>query len=466
MSIWGFVRRTTLVLTVSEPITFEIGTLEVWAQELIRSANARIRSLFISKGYFIRHIIKEMGEIHAVGVSFKTAPVEVREKLACSPEETPRLLEMLKAESGVEELCILSTCNRVELYTYTHSDETVEVLETLFLREKEIPSAKRHMFKLKGERAVFHIFKVASSLDSMVVGEPQITAQFKESFRIARKAGTSGKILNRLFEKALRASKRIRTETGISRNAVSVSYAAVELAKKIFGDLRKAKVLLIGAGEMGELASNYLKKIGCQIYITNRTFEKALKLSQDLGGSALRFDDLEEYLHNMDIVIVSTGAKNYVLTSKTINKAMKRRGYEPMFIIDISVPRNVEPSAGKIDEVFLYDIDDLKEVVESNLKDRLKEAKRGEIILWDEVSKFMRWLENLKIEPYILKLKENVRELERKNPAIRRLVFRALREMKRNPQAAPIIFRIFSEEVKDVNGRKDLSYVYHRADGA
>ncbi len=406
-----------------------------------------------------------MGEIHAFGVNFKTAPVDVREKLACSPEESLRLLDVLKTGSGVEELCLLSTCNRVEIYAYAHGAETFEVLERLFLSQKGITSAKRYFFHLRGEEAVFHIFKVASSLDSMVVGEPQITAQFKESFQIARRAGTSGKILNRLFEKALRASKRIRNETGISRNAVSVSYAAVELARKIFGDLKKAKVLLVGAGEMGELASNYLKKIGCQIYITNRTYEKALKLSRDLEGSALRFEDMEEYLHNMDILIVSTGAKDFVVRAESVQRAMKRRGYEPMFIIDISVPRNVEPSVGKIDEVFLYDIDDLKEVVESNLKDRLKEAKRGEIILWDEVSKFMRWLENLKIEPYILKLKENVRQLERENPAVRRLVFRALKEMKRNPQIAPIIYRIFSEEVKDVNGRKNLSYVYHRADG-
>ena len=406
-----------------------------------------------------------MGEIYASGVNFKTAPVEVRERLACGPEETFELLEKLKRDSGVEELCILSTCNRVEIYSCAHNEESVDILEDSFLRLKGAERASRHMFRYRGEEAVFHIFKVASSLDSMVIGEPQITAQFKESFELSRKAGTTGKVLNRLFEKALRASKRVRTETGISRSAVSVSYAAVELARKIFGDLKKAKVLLIGAGEMGELAASYLRKIGCQIYITNRTYERALRLSQELGGSALRFEELEEDIPNMDILIVSTGATHFVLTREMIRRAMKRRGYEPMFIIDISVPRNVEPSAGKIDEVFLYDIDDLKEVVNSNMKDRLKEARRGEIILWDEVNKFMRWLENLKIEPYILKLKNSVRELEKQNPVIRKLVFKALREMKRNPRMAPIIFRIFTEEVKDVNGRKSLSHVYNRADG-
>ncbi len=407
-----------------------------------------------------------MGDIYALGVNFKTAPVEVREGLACNPEEIRTLLPSLKTRSGVEELCILSTCNRVEIYAYSTMEENVDLLLSLFLEEKGLKEARKHIFLHRGEEAVFHVFKVASSLDSMVVGEPQIVAQFKESFGIARELGTTGKILNRLFEKALRASKRVRLETGISRNAVSVSYAAVELAKKIFGDLKKAKVLLVGAGEMGELAANYLKRIGCQVFITNRTYERALKLSQELGGNALRFEELEDFLPNMDIVIVSTGADRYVLTEELIKKAMKRRNYEPMFLIDISVPRNIEPSVGGIDEVFLYDIDDLREVVESNLKDRLREAKRGEIILWDEVKKFMNWMESLKIEPFILKLKEKTREMERENPYMRRLVFRAIREMKRNPDAASIIFRIFNEEVKDVNGRESLSYVYNRADGA
>ncbi len=407
-----------------------------------------------------------MGEIYALGVNFKTAPVEIREKLACSKEEARRLLPELLSSSGVEELCILSTCNRVELYTYSTRYENVELLLSLFLKEKGLQEAEKYMFIKKGEEAIFHVFKVASSLDSMVIGEPQIVAQFKESFKLAREAEATGKILNRLFEKALKASKRVRVETGISRSAVSVSYAAVELAKKIFGDLQKGKVLLVGAGEMGELAANYLKRLGCQIFITNRTYERALKLSQELGGNALRFEELENFLSEMDIVIVSTGAKNYILTEDMVKEAIKRRNYEPMFIIDISVPRNVEPSVGKIEEVFLYDIDDLKEVVENNLKDRLREAKRGEIILWDEVKKFVSWMETLKIEPLILKLKEQTKEMERENPYLRKLVFRAIREMKRNPDVASIIYGIFAEEVKDVNRRKGVSYVHNRANGA
>ncbi len=406
-----------------------------------------------------------MGDIYALGVNFKTAPIEVREKVACSREDLRKTLTYLKTASGVEELCILSTCNRVELYTYSPNPESVDLLSDLFLDLKGAQEARKYMFIKKGEEAVFHIFRVASSLDSMVVGEPQIVAQFKEAFRIAREEGTSGKILNRVFEKALRASKRVRTETGISRNAVSVSYAAVELAKKIFGDLKKAKVLLVGAGEMGELAANYLKKIGCTLYITNRTYERALKISQDLGGSALRFEELEDYLPSMDIVIVSTGAPTYVITRDMVLRSMKRRNYEPMFIIDISVPRNVDPDVGKVDEIFLYDIDDLKEVVEANLKDRLREAKKGEIILWNEVKKFMLWMESLKVEPLILDLKRRIRDLEREDPNLRKIVFRAIREMKRNPDVANIIFRIFTEEVEDVHRGKGLPYVHNRTDG-
>lgn len=407
-----------------------------------------------------------MGDVYALGTNFKTAPVELREKLACGKDEIRSILPHLRVSSGVEELCILSTCNRVELYAWATHPESVSLVKEIFLKMKDLRWIDKHFFIYRGEKAVFHVFKVASSLDSMVVGEPQIVAQFKESFRLAKELGTTGKILNRLFEKALRASKRVRVETGISRNAVSVSYAAVELAKKIFGELKGAKVLLIGAGEMGELAANYLKRLGCQVFITNRTYERALRLAKDLGGNALRFEELGEFLSGMDIVIVSTGSRDYVLTAKMVKESMKRRNYEPMFIIDISVPRNVEPSTGKIDEVFLYDIDDLREVVESNLRDRLREAKRGEIILWDEVKKFMGWLESLKVEPLILKLKEITRELERENPYIRRIVFRAVREMKRNPEVASIIFRIFGEEAKDVHRRERVPYVHNGTDGA
>ncbi len=408
-----------------------------------------------------------MGDLFVVGVNFRVAPVEVREKLACSKEETRKIIPLLKREVPVEEIILLSTCNRVEVYGYNIVDVSEKVIDKL-LEIKKLSKNLKHFFYIKkGDDAVFHIFKVASSLDSMVVGEPQIVAQFKEAYQIAKENETVGKILNRVYEKALRASKRVRTETGISKSAVSVSYAAVELAKKIFGDLKEASVLLIGAGEMGELAANYLKRFGARLHITNRTYERALKLSQELGGSALRFEDLPDYLHLMDIVIVSTGAKHYVLTRELVEKAIKKRNYEPMFVIDISVPRNADPKIGEIDSVFLYDIDDLRQVVEENLKGRMEEAKKGEIILWDEVKKFMTWYRGLRVEPLILELKKSVEGLE-ESKYFKKVVHRAIEQMKKNPEVADIILKIFkTEEVKrHESGRKELSNVYNRTYGA
>jgi len=408
-----------------------------------------------------------MGEIFVVGVNFKVAPVEVREKLACSKEEVLKLLPLLKREVPLEEVMLLSTCNRVEVYAYNFLFNGKELASKLVELKRLSPSIKDYFFYKRGEEAVFHVFKVASSLDSMVIGEPQIVAQFKEAYRLAREAGTVGKILNRLYEKALRASKRVRTETGITKSAVSVSYAAVELAKKIFGDLKEAKVLLVGAGEMAELAANYLKRFGAKLHITNRTYEKAVKLAKELGGDALRFEHMRDYLPLMDIVIVSTGARHYVLTKEDMERSVKERNYEPQFVIDISVPRNADPEIDKLDSVFLYDIDDLKQVVEENLKGRKREAERGEIILWDEVKKFLRWLESLKVEPHVLELKKTFKERE-KDPYMRRVLHRAIKEMKASPESADIILRIFKDEEvgKDESRRKKLSDVYHGADGA
>ncbi len=408
-----------------------------------------------------------MAEIYAIGLNFKNAPVEYREVLACSKEDTKNLLPLLKTIDGVEEICLLSTCNRVEVYGVFESEKVIsEIIKSLLDFKGVKKDISKYFFVLKDRKAVFHIFKVASSLDSMVIGEPQIVHQFKEAFFIAREIGASGKILNRLFEKALKASKRVRTETKIGRNAVSVSYVSVELAKRIFGDLKKARVLLVGAGEMGELAAHYLKRIGANLFITNRTYEKAMKLAQKLEGSALRFEEMEDYIHDMDIVIVSTGAKNYVITEKLIKSAMKKRDYKPMFIIDISVPRNVDPSVGEIDEVFLYNIDDLRQVVEMNMKDRIREASKGEILLWDEVKKFFEWLESLKIEPLILDIKRKLKPIERESPYVRKVVYKAIKEMKKNPDIAITIYKILVEEVENVNGRKELSYVHSGVNGA
>ncbi len=408
-----------------------------------------------------------MESIFAWGLSFKTAPIEFREGVACSREEIEYLLPALKTTRDIKELVILSTCNRVEIYSRTDGYDSMRQLVNDFLSIKRVSmDLWKHSFLLKGREALLHIFSVASSLDSMVVGETQITSQFKEAFRIAKEVGTTGKIFNRLYEKALRTAKRIRTETSISKNAVSISYVAVELARKIFGDLKKARVLLVGAGEMAELASTYMKKFQAQIFITNRTYERAVELAQRLDGHALRFEGISEYISEFDIVILSTSSKDFILKRDEVKRAMKVRKYNPMFIIDISVPRNADPSIDELDEVFLYNIDDLKSIAEKNLMERLKEKEKGEIILWDEVEKFIRWLHLLSVEDYIIRIKEEWKDLEAKEPAVRRLIHSVVEEIRKQPSMAERLYKIFVKEVEYGNAFRGLSHVYNRADGA
>ncbi|MFN3813042.1 MAG: glutamyl-tRNA reductase [Aquificaceae bacterium] len=408
-----------------------------------------------------------MESIFAWGLSFKTAPIECREGVACSREEIEYLLPALKATKGIKELVILSTCNRVELYSRAKGYDSMRQLVNDFLAVKGVSlNLWKHSFLLEGREALLHIFSVASSLDSMVVGETQITSQFKEAFRVAKEVGATGKVFNRLYEKALRTAKRVRTETGISKNAVSISYVAVELARKIFGDLKRAKVLLVGAGEMAELASTYMKKFQAQIFITNRTYERAVELAQKLDGHALRFEGISEYISEFDIVILSTSSKDFILKRDEVKKAMKVRKYNPMFIIDISVPRNADPSIDGLDEVFLYNVDDLKSIAEKNFIERLKEKEKGEIILWDEVEKFIRWLHFLSVEDYIIRIKEEWKDLEAKEPAVRRLIHSVVEEIRKQPSMAERLYKIFVKEVEYGNAFRGLSYVYNRADGA
>ncbi len=393
-----------------------------------------------------------MNRIFVWGVNFKTAPVEQRELLACSREDTYYLLPPFKTISGIVEIMLLSTCNRVEVYTVAESYESMNRLILEFLQLKGVDvRLRRNSFFLEDKHAVAHIFRVASGLESMVVGETQIVNQFKEAYRIAKELQCTGKVLNRLYEKALRTAKRVRTETGISKNAVSVSYVAVELAKRIFGNLAKTKVLLVGAGEMAELSAKYLKKLQAHLFITNRTYERAVELAKELEGHVLRFEELSEHLHEFDIVIVSTGSKKFIIDAPMVKKAIRKRNYKPIFFIDISVPRNVDPEVNKVDEVFLYDIDDLQEVAEKNLKERLKEKEKGEIIVWDEVSKFMKWLEFLKVEKHIVSIKRVWREVEEREPMVRKLIHNAMEEIRKDPSLAEKLVKIFLQEVEYAN---------------
>jgi len=408
-----------------------------------------------------------MNRIFTWGVNFKTAPVEDRELLACSRDDAYYLLPPLKTIKGIKELMLLSTCNRVEVYGVAEDYEPINrlIFELIKLKGADT-KIKRNSFFLEGDKAIAHVFRVASGLESMVVGETQIVSQFKEAYRIAKELGCTGKVLNRLYEKALRTAKRVRTETGIGRNAISVSYVAVELAKRIFGNLANVKVLLVGAGEMAELSAKYLKKLKAHLFITNRTYERAVELAKELEGNVLRFEELADYLHEFDIVIVSTGSKKYIIDYQMVKKAIKKRGYKPIFFIDISVPRNVDPAISQIDEVFLYDIDDLQDVAEKNLKERLKEKEKGEIIVWDEVGKFMKWLQVLEVEDIIIRIKESWSFMQDNNPMLKRLIHKAIEEIRKDPSLAEKLVKIFLQEVEDANTGRKLSYVHNRANGA
>jgi glutamyl-tRNA reductase len=348
--------------------------------------------------------------IFSTGFNYKTAPVEIREKLAITENNYGSILEKLNSIEDIYEICVISTCNRIELYGV--SNDNVEKVKEEILRILSQYSAipvstlRDYLFFYTNKEAIRHIFRVSSSLDSMVIGEPQIVCQFKDSFTKAKEYKAVRHILTRLFDKALNVSKKIRTSTGISRRAVSISYAAVLLAKKIFGDLKDKNVLIIGAGEMAELAAKHLHSLNVKhIFVSNRTFEKAVELADKFSGSAIRFEKIQEFLPEADIIIVSTGAKEPILKKEDVKRAIKSRK-DPLFIIDISVPRNVEESVNELEGVYLYNIDDLKQVVNSNLEERKIEAQRAEFIIDEEVEKFVKWLNTLKVSPIISSVRD------------------------------------------------------------
>ncbi|RUM58931.1 MAG: glutamyl-tRNA reductase [Persephonella sp.] len=344
--------------------------------------------------------------IFVLGSNFKIAEVELREKLIV-PDE---FLQKLKQFDEIKEIVFLSTCNRVEFYGV--SEEPNKAINTLYRElsnysQISLEKLKKHTYTFTGLEGIKHIFTVASSLDSMVIGEPQIVKQFKDAFIKGKKLGTVGYILSRIGDKAINVSKKIRTNTDISKKAVSISYVAIELAKKIFDTLEDKVVLLIGAGEMAELAARHLvsKKVK-HIFISNRTFEKAVELANEFGGSTIRFEKLYEFLPEADIIIVSTGAKEPILRKEHFKDVIKKRKGKPIFIIDISVPRNVSDDVNELDNVYLYNIDDLKSVAEKNYESRKLSAERGKLIIEKEALKFYKWLKQQKVYPLIANLKE------------------------------------------------------------
>jgi glutamyl-tRNA reductase len=364
-----------------------------------------------------------------MGVNHKTAGVEVREQLALRNCDVPAL-KLLSGLPQLEELVFLSTCNRVEVISATHDPkDAVESVMALWIGESNIDKAilDASVYVYKGEDAIRHVFKVASSLDSMVVGEPQILGQMKDAYRMAADAKTSGAILNRLLHKAFSVAKLIRTETAIANSAVSISYAAVELAKKIFGDLKGKKALLIGAGEMAELAAQHLMTNGVsRLIVANRTLSRAIELAGRLKGSAISLEEMEGALLEADIVISSTGAPGFVLTREMVGKVMRPRRHRLLFLIDIAVPRDIEPSVNDLDNVYLYCIDDLKGIVEFNKAGREKEARKAERMVEAEVIKFMSWLESTDTAPIINALQQKAEEVRQREISRSRSVLNTL----------------------------------------
>ncbi len=347
-----------------------------------------------------------------IGMNHRTAPLEIRERLSLScGDDISHLAEIMNFPE-IKEGLYLATCNRVEvLANAADSESAVERLRAFIFHHGNlsVEEMSKCLYLHFDHEAVRHLFRVASSIDSMVMGEPQILGQIKDAFRTAVDNNATGVILNKILHHAFRVAKRVRSETGIANNAVSVSFAAVELAKKIFGVLEGRNVLLIGAGEMSELAAKHLinRRVG-KIFIANRTYARAVKMAEDFHGTAIEFDTLPEKLRDVDIVITSTAAPGYVLTPPMIEAAIRRRKNRLLFLIDIAVPRDIDPAVGKIDNVYLYNIDDLQDIVDSNLKSRKKEAEKAEAIIDEEVTRYLEWYSALEVVPTIISLREKM----------------------------------------------------------
>ena len=350
-----------------------------------------------------------MSDIVLLGINHKTAPVELRECIAFSPDESIIALQTLQHKPCIDEVLLFSTCNRVEVLLVTQNQsEAINETKRFIADFNKIPieQFKDTLYIHVNDEAVRHVFRVASSLDSMVVGEPQILGQIKDAYHSATNLKTSGVILNRLLHRTFFVAKRIRTETGIGDHAVSISYAAVELAKKIFGALEQKKVLLIGAGEMAELAVEHLirNKVG-DIFVANRTFETGVELAKNFIGKALRFEEIGEFLKTVDIIISSTGSPDFIINRDQVKSIIRTRRNRPIFFIDIAVPRDIDPEINWLTNSYVYDIDDLKGVIDENIEDRQREAVKGERIIDEAVIRFREWYQGLDVVPTIIALR-------------------------------------------------------------
>lgn len=358
-----------------------------------------------------------MRDIVLIGLNHKTASVDVRECIAFTTEETERALKALGAHPAIGESVLFSTCNRIELLMAADEGlSAISAAKQFLATFKDVPLSQfeSSLYQYVGEDAVRHTFQVAASLDSMVVGEPQILGQMKEAYRKATLEKTSGVILNKLLHRTFFVAKKVRTETGIGDHAVSISYAAIELGKKIFGDLAGKRVMLIGAGEMAELAVEHLirNRVGV-ITVANRTFARGVELAKRFSGQAIKFEEIVDFIKDVDIVISSTGATGYVLRREQIKDAMRNRRNRSLFFIDIAVPRDIDPAINRINNAYVYDIDDLKGIVDDNIEDRQREAIKAQRIIDEAVIGFRKWYDTLAVVPTIVSLRGKVEALAR-----------------------------------------------------
>jgi glutamyl-tRNA reductase len=347
--------------------------------------------------------------LYAIGLSHRTAPVELRECVDFARGGLEQALAALAARTIGREAVILSTCNRAEIYAVGENDTTADGIRRFFSEYHNLPHEQMadHLYVRSGADAARHLFRVAAGLDSLVVGEPQILGQVKAAYAAAHEGRFTAALMNRLFHSAFAAGKRVRSETGLGEGAVSVSYAAIALARKIFGDLKGRSVLILGAGEMAKLTGVHLQAQQVkQITIASRTLLAAQNLATPLGGTAVSWDALDSALHGADIVVTATGASEPVLTRARLEEAMRPRRGRALFIIDIALPRDVDASAGDLDQVFLYNIDDLQAIVQENLARRTAELTRAEAIVEEEVAKFVAWMQSREIVPTVVALRQ------------------------------------------------------------
>jgi len=351
-----------------------------------------------------------------VGLNHRTAPIEVRERLSFDDSAAGAFLGAVREVPSIRGASLLSTCNRVESMVSCADEGAIEDLVNLMIGRSELrrEEVEKHLYIFRNAEVIRHLFRVASGLDSMILGEPQIGGQVRASYQFALSNRTLDPILTQLYETTLRVAKRIRTETGIGEHAVSIPFAAVELAKKIFGDLEGLQILLIGAGKMGELTAQHLQGFGLKkVFVANRAYQRATELAERFEGQAIRFEEMDEHLATCDIVITSTAAPHFVLGPEQVWEALESRRRKSLFLIDLSVPRNIDPAVSEVEGAYLYNIDDLKEVADSNRQKRADKAVDAENIVEKEVENFLRRLAAHDAVPTIVELQSRLEEIRK-----------------------------------------------------